>query len=760
MNLDANWIWTDFDADTPGQMAQFRLLFGPATRCRWTGFADTLYTLFCNGHAVGVGPTLGHHRKPFVTTWELTKFLKDGENELMLEVWFEGRRKDCCDAEPIQGGVIGSLDLGHEVIPTGPGWQARHLAHYTMPGPEGWRLFASHRLIIADLRQPLPDWTSARSLAAHPDRGECFPSPIPPLTCTEIPVQRMIDAGIARGDMPVVLAEDVAKRLAAQTHESLIRPSSKLAPIFNRAGNTVSGLPAKYSWPVQVPEVDGDYYITLDGGVQTSGCVRLDVETNRDTVIDVAYGDSLELDGRVNPRSQDHSLADRLILSKGRNKIRLPHDRGFRYLQISSSAPSVFHDVRIEEHVFPYGMPMEFRCSDMTLNAIWDLCLATLRQCSLTTLVDNARRERQGWGGPDLVVVNDGVLFGFGDARLAGKKLDDFCDFFDAKGYIPCFAPGHSAWVKAIPSHDLWFPAGALRYVLFTNDQNRAGRLLKVSEAVLAGHNVRSATGGWKWAEWNLNTAGEICTWEVLLAVQAWRAVAELRRYCGRTGDTPSFDNLVERLWHPGHQALAQGTSTDGALLDFCGQLDNALALQLDILPPDKAVAAYKFCAGRSGTWPTNRSGWQGGALGERVRHDPRKPVVAGSPFASQLCAETMFHCGQAREAVQYIRYNFGAMLDEGEGGTWELWPVTRSGIAATCQSQGFGAGLPATFIRDLLGVRFTSPGATELICKPPRNSGLDWVEGTVQTTRGRAKIRWDQQGVHAELPEGVILHT
>ena len=740
-------------------MAQFRLRFDADTRATWTGFADTLYTLFCNGEPVGVGPVLSHHLHPYETTWDLSPHLRHGQNELLLEVWFEGRRNDCCDAEPIQGGVIGLLESDREIIGTGPRWQARPLPGYRMPGPDGWRLFASHRLIIADLREQPPAWATACVLAPHPDRGELSPAPIPSLTCVSISVRTVIDAGVARDPepMPVVLAEDVAKRLAAQQHESRLRPASKLPPIFDRPDKMVYGLPVVCPWPLEAPAVDGDYYFTLDCGKQASGCVLLEVETEGEVTLDVAYGDSLALEGRVNPRAQEHSLADRVILPPGRRQVRLPHDRGFRYLQLSCSAPAKIHRVEIEEHLFHYGEPMTFRCSDDTLNAIWDICMATLRQCSLTTLVDNSTRERQGWGGPDMFASNHGTMYGFGDTRLVAKKFDDFCNFFDQAGHIPCWAPGHGGWVKVIPSHDLWFPANAWQYVLFSDDRARAERLLHVSESVLRAYDVSKPTGGWKWAEWNLNTAEAVCTWEVLLAIQGWRAVEKLRTYCGVVGDTPpDYSDLLERLWHPAHQALAQGTRADGATLDFCGQVDNALALLLDVLPADKAAAAYRFCAGRSGTWPTNRSGWQGDTLGERVRHDPRKPVVAGSPVASVICAEAMFAAGMAGEAVQYLRYNFGAMLDEGEGGAWECWPVAIAAQAAVCRSQGWGALLLATFIQHLLGVRFIKPGGTELTFQPPRDTGLEWVEGTVRTQCGLATFRWDADGMHADLPKGV----
>lgn len=202
-----------------------------------------------------------------------------------------------------------------------------------MPGPTGWRMFASHRLLIADLREASPEWAPARVMPPHPDRGELRPAPIPPLTCVPRPVRTLIDAGIARDTvpMPVLLAEDVAKRLAAQQQESRVRPASQLAPIFNEAGPTVYGLPTPVAWPLRVPAADGECYFTLDSGLQTSGCVLLEIEAQQELTVDIAYGESLELAGRVNPRAQGHSLADRVILPPGRRQVRLPHDRGFRW---------------------------------------------------------------------------------------------------------------------------------------------------------------------------------------------------------------------------------------------------------------------------------------------------------------------------------------------------------------------------------------------------------------------------------------------
>src|ERR1019366_4476512 len=89
--------------------------------------------------------------------------------------------------------------------------------------------------------------------------------------------------------------------------------------------------------PVRIPACEGDFYLTCDFGLQTSGQLWLDVESAADLTIDLGYADHLQR-GLVNPTLQGHSFADRLILSPGRHRVHVPHERGWRYLQCSFSA--------------------------------------------------------------------------------------------------------------------------------------------------------------------------------------------------------------------------------------------------------------------------------------------------------------------------------------------------------------------------------------------------------------------------------------
>ncbi len=193
--------------------------------------------------------------------------------------------------------------------------------------------------------------------------------------------------------------------------------------------------------PLLIPAVDGDFYLTLDMGLQTSGRLRLELETERETAIDAGYADHLQR-GRVNPTLQVHAFADRFLLDAGRHTVQLPHDRGFRYLQLSFSQPVLLHGVHVDEHVYPHDDLCRFRSSDETLNCIWEMARATLHQCSLHVHVDNARRERQGWSGPDLYAQLHGFFHAFADLRLDAEDAGRLPGVLRGAWLHPRLVPG------------------------------------------------------------------------------------------------------------------------------------------------------------------------------------------------------------------------------------------------------------------------------------------------------------------------------
>ena len=138
------------------------------------------------------------------------------------------------------------------------------------------------------------------------------------------------------------------------------------------------------------------------------------------------------------------------------------------------------------------------------------------------------------------------------------------------------------------------------------------------------------------------------------------------------------------------------------------------------------------------------------------MRHDPRLPIVAGSPGISDLCARAIFAHQTADDGIDYIRRTYGTMLDENGGTFSECWATPED--EAACKSQGWGGALAATLIEDVLGLRLAEPGGRKLVWCPP-TCRLTNAEGRLDTPHGPVCVRWEAGGtLQYDLPAGVSL--
>ena len=798
----AHWIWANKNVGEPDKMGQFRLSFDwdGKQEIFWLGFADSTYTIWCNGKPLGIGPIMSVDAWPRLSFWDLTETAQKGKNVLALQVWTHGGKADVGDVSSLEAGVFGWLSKGKETIATSSQWKSRIAEGYVHTHPDVmYRSFTEHRLITIDFRdEPMSwmefgfddsGWQPATEVHPfqHPQRKGYRISEIPNLTCHELPAAKIIDAGWATGDLPVVYDEDIAKRLVAQEHQSLLREDIELSYPFHKSkGEPIAQAkslpkPEKLNWsslncPVGIPSpgANREFYLTFDLGQQTSGCLLLELDARAICTIDVGYGDQL-IKGRIQPTLQ-HSLADRAIVNAGHNKFRFPHDRGCRYLQINLTSAANLQKVSWEEHIFPHPETLSFKSSDKALTAIWAAADRTIRQTSLWFYVDNARRERQAWNGTEIINIARGGFALVGDLALTKKHLQDSLDdAVTANGLIPAKVLGNTpeSWLRAFDGHDLCFPQACWEYVLHSDDREFAEPLTNACRRLIDYHGERLPNGlkpkigAWAWNEWNLNAGSNVVTSHNLLLVESLLAMAKLYDYLGNNSEADKMRNekqklttaIFRELMYAKEEVLCQGYDKDGNKVPFCSQFDNALALYLDIVPEDKKARLHDFCSGSSGIWPTNRSGYQGASIGEEVRHRPEQMVVAGTPHGSLIAAKAINYCESPQAAIDYLRFNFGAIIDEGFGTLWEIWAFNRERQHSTCASQGWGTAVAYYILQIGLGAVITQPGGKEISWQPLRINTRQ-LSGTISTIFGNVLLGWQDDQLNWNVPENVKVNV
>ncbi|MFW5866167.1 MAG: hypothetical protein ACOCX2_00025 [Armatimonadota bacterium] len=812
----ASWIWSDRAADEIDRMAQFRLTFewDGSGDVWWLGFADTLYTIWCNGHVLGVGPVASVSEKPYLTRWVLGGYARRGRNVLALQVWSTAGDLTCGDVCSLEGGVIGWLRAGRQLVATGERWRARDAYRYNRPEqqvdePGGSISYgnpakdeARCRLLLADLREEPLDWMNpeyqesgdgwqaARLVHTfdHPRREQLRMSPVPPLTCERLPVPRLMDAGWATSGPPVTRPWDVASRMARQELESLLCPRLDLRAPVARVSPYAVGRPdpqrmgwesLELPWVCRDPGEERELYLTVDLGRETSGTTVLDIECERECTVDIGYADHLQ-DRRVIPTRQFH-LAERVILPVGRQVLRLPHDRGYRYLQLTLSAGATIHELYWEEHVYPHDRTPRFHSSDAGLNAVWQAAADTVRQVSLWNYVDNAWRERKPWLGPNLVNAWRGGYAVAGDLDLIRKNLIDGLDYGAQRedNLIATAALGNNngPWQRMFDTHDLIFPQIARDYIMHSDDRDLARELTQASASLVEHQSVFTEAGlkaptdpgrTLAFSGWNFNAGHSVITAHNLMFIEAVRNTAWLHRYLGDDGrakalearETPLLEALFRELIDEEHGVLCQGLDAEGRPVPFCSQHDNARALRLGVVPDVLHERFHRFCAGASGTWPTNRSAWQGAdPTGEHVRYRADQMVAAGSQFESFAVIEAIAALESPQAAIDYIRYNFGAMIDEGPGTFWECWTEHVVSEDTCSYSQSWGTAVAYQILLFGLGARVVAPGGSQIEWRP-RRIAVERVSAKLRTIHGDVTLGWNGDDLYWDVPRNVRLRV
>jgi hypothetical protein len=409
------------------------------------------------------------------------------------------------------------------------------------------------------------------------------------------------------------------------------------------------------------------------------------------------------------------------------------------------------------------------------LNAIWSSTRETLHNISLSSYVDNARRERSAWIGTELIHAWRGGYAVEGDLELARKTLCDALDFGDLMdGVVPAKALGNTpkSWLRQFDCHDLHFPRTARDYLWHSDDRELAPRLLRACERLLEHHGERTKAGlkplvgAWSWSGWTFCAAGSVITAHNLQLVDALRATAQVFRYQGDEDsaeallqqEEPLVEAIFRELLDGTHGVLCQGLDAEGRRVPFCSQQDNARALALGIVPEAWVERFHHFASGRSGTWPTNRSAWQGKTIsGDLIRSQPEQMVVAGCQLDSLVVVEAIARLESPEAALNYIRQHWGAMVDEGPGTQWECWNQHFIEEHTSCFSQSWGTAVAFQILQFALGVEVAKPGGIEIRWKPKRVR-IREISARIRTKKGEVTLGWSANELHWKVPAGVRL--
>jgi len=731
--------------------------------------ADSRYILYCNGKCVGRGPSKGDVNHHFYDSYELSSFLKAGENVVAVIVLDMSRVSHRpaflgppCSVMTYAGGLLvegGLYDQFNTIIldlQTDTQWSVLVDKAFRFQNLnttfEGYLGYFEHR-VSSFIPQGWNDtgyndskWSKATVLykaELHENRRD----PASPYGL----VRRMIPMLEEGEPLPFADAYSVGGGI----------PSAEVSQLlFENKSLTISA--------------DQEIEVILDMKMLTTAFPNIHVSGGLGSVITLTYAEALRLPWDTEGASlmgKRQSLAnlashyadettgwtfDRrgkvtgwcdIWEPSGNEEIFEPlHWRAFRYigLKIKTGKDSLtLKTIKQRFTAYPYKIKASFHSSNLSLNKIWSIGLHTMRMCSHETFEDCPHYEQMQYAG-DTMITSKIAMLTTGDARLSRQALYHFDWSRISEGLTQARYP--SRLLQVIPAWSIHWITMIKDYFLYTGDKQTVVDMIPGIISVLAWYRLHSDSNGLpsKLPYWNIT---DWCPWwprgvvpgsnegaTCIHSAQYIRALDEaawILGHCGKKTEANTFISEASYLKIKANEVFwseEQGLYFDRSGGPEISQYGNAWAIVAGIATDEQKKK-----------------------MGGRFPNDEK--LAPGSFFWWHTGFNALDMCGRYDEMPKYLTpwydaISYGLSTFAEENSYWR----------SLCHA--WSAHPVLEFQQRILGVTALEPGFT-LVSLVPHVCELKFAKGSVCTPLGDIFIEWrieSNEFVYEVLLPGGIL--
>lgn len=508
-----NWIWIDDNCDIVNTYAEFLHSFD------YSGEAAVLkisvsdeYSLFINDNFVECGQYDDYPNYKAYDTIDISKYCKNGKNELTVQVYYQGTNSaQCIKSSPK---LWYSLRSGNNVYESGKDTLCRKLVAYTDGNIEHISPQLSFSFKYDARKYNSEDWHSSHCLAYD---ITMLPRPIKKLT-----IHSPADSHILNQGVFISSPENSAATPAERIYSDLIAPrySEEFIAYSAEPEKIKSYTSHKFTLPCNgytfsTPNKYDGTYLIVDLGKELSGFIYLELEAPEGTVFDVAYGEHLD-DGRVRSSVGAQNFAFSYIAKEGRQTFTHYFKRiSGRYLEMHARTNKAFtlHHLSILHTEYPLSlMPYPSHLTDSLARKIYDTSVETLKLCMHEHFEDCPWREQALYA---MDSRNQALCCYYAfkeyDYPYACWKL--FLPSLRSDGMFPITVP--SECKKTIPSFTLAWIIACEELVTFGGEKYNtfgdAMRYILDKFSTRAENGILSSLEGleyWNYFEWSDGLAG------------------------------------------------------------------------------------------------------------------------------------------------------------------------------------------------------------------------------------------------------------
>ncbi len=710
--------------------------------------AESHYILLVNGIEARRGPARGTHTVNYYDTADISPFLREGENELLINC--HCMNIETFVAAPSEPAVIAELQ---GFFGTDESWDSREDAR--------WRkdvqlyTFQTGYSEWLDFRIQDSGWSKARIISPESLVLKKM------LRKRDVPALNTVLRHPA--DIPMISSvgrlDDCDERSVARrmTREPLTPLDISVKPLLlpESAGLKIESLPD-----------NAGLALIVDFAHEVIGRFELDVTAPSGTIIDIGYEEEL-WNGRLQVErlsNEAYKFADRYITDGRRRTVgNVYQERGFRMVQVhirNFKESVTIHSAKALDIRYPFTNTASFICDDEGLSRLFLVCAETLSACTTDVYTDCPWRERALWLN-DMIVENRTGLQLYGDPRVNARVLRMAVSDAFPEGLIPGVCPCPRSRESCIlPLTNLFLPEILRDYFLYTGDAALVHEILPALLKAVRHISTWEDSDGilyppgkyWNFFEWSYELNGVSLNGKQtsLLNYYYHIALREIKRLDSECGCNLELSWMEERLQRlPAAIEKRFFSEEHGMLMDTANlkdvngrfsQVAHAFALLAECGSPKLRQAASA-------------------AISNPALLEP-------DLYFQSFIFRALELVGRPDESLARIRKHWLKMLQTGTPTLWEAW-VHQKGKAAMhgdgSLCHGF-ATIPVDFLQTtVLGIRPLTPGFKTFRVSP-NPFDLSFAEGRVPTPAGNIWIRWElvngSLAVSLRIPFGLIAKT
>ncbi|MDH7481175.1 MAG: family 78 glycoside hydrolase catalytic domain [Armatimonadota bacterium] len=788
------WIWDSGEDKPVNYYLYVRKTFnlpGNAVTAPVRICADSRYKLYVNGRFVGRGPVRSDPRWQYYDTYDLSPYLTSGKNVIAALVHHYGTGTFFYILG--RGGFIFDGSIFYTDA------NSNKCKKLTLASDESWRVLPAKAWFrdlprmdvqlgfneVYDANLAPDRWTEVCFDDSNWEKAKVIgppgmdpwptlvPSEIPQMYEQEIFPTAIYEIGTAEPSPNDNPHDDKASVAALMSHEvrrkaqntatlaanpqALIRrpniedilraqpldPRGKTLPAF-LATNSKLGVCTVYPLPEKERKAGKAVYIVLDFGREITGYPRINILASSGGVIDIGYGELLT-EGKVDPHRSGVHYADRYRMKPNRQTWETFDKRAFRYIQLDfrdCSGPVVIESISVNFSTYPVKWRGYFRCSDERLNEIWKVGAYTVQLNMEDAYTDCPWRERtQWWGDARVEAITN--YYVFGDTYLIRKGIKQIGQSQKPNGITMCFWPG--TFDNPIPAFCLYWIMSIHDYYIYTGDRTLVAEIFPKVKKLIGWFEAQKDAFGlltdlphWNFIDWTAGQLKGTITAQNCLYYKALLDASELAKLVGDNETATKLSTRAEEVKLAINSRLFDYSR--GMYAEYYSEKDKTFSSELSQMPNGLATLY--------GIAPVEiRQSILAKAL------DTSSGIIPGGPFFSYFFLEALFENNMHSEALDFIKTNWGKMLDWGATTLWENWHNSNS----LCH--GWSSAPTSHLSKYILGISPAEPGFRR-VSIAPNAGGLDWAKGCAPTPLGDVEVDWknnkDAFRIAIKIPKGM----